>query len=314
MRIGSCIIRALAGIAVVLAATACQNKELDRLLEEEKTGNVYIRINWSDEQTPPTSYGMRINLFGLDGSSHYGIDDVPYSGSYINLAVGSTHRTLTYSYYGNNINFSNQSDPTLVEAYGPTTSRPTYTALYPGETTIGEPTGYLYVGENPRYTVLETDEDQYIDLWPADRLYTYTFEVRGVQGVNYISSTRGELSNMANAYFIGAAQRGTTPHTICFSASVDKPTNRIIGSFRTFGRINATNNFTIEVEYPASITSGLIQRTWDVTTQIDNETNYHIIIDNSEIEVPNEPTDPGKGGGGWDVDVDDWKEVVVPLG
>lgn len=308
------IIRILPLALALITMVACQNKELDRLIEDEKTGNVYIRINWSDSQTPPASYGMRINLFALDGGGNYGIDDIAYKGAYINLAIGSTHRTITYSYYNNNINFSDQNNPVGILAYGSTASRPTYTALFPNETVVGEPTGYLYVGENPSYTVIESTEDQYIDLWPEDRLYTYTFEIRNVKGVENISATQGVINSMANSYSIGSAKRGTTPHALCFSAAPDKSTSRIIGSFRTFGRVNAANNFTIDIRYPASITSGLIQRTWDVTGQIENETNYHIIIDGSDIEVPYEPTDPDDDNGGWDVNVDDWKEVVVPLG
>lgn len=298
-------------VALMFAATACQSKEPDRLWEEEER-NVHIRINWSSDQTPPVSYGMRINLFSFDGAPDYGIDDVPYTGCTVSLPAGTTHRTLAYSYYGNNLNFRGQHNPEQVEAYGSTVSRTTYSALYPDEITVGEPTGYLYVGENARYTVLDTGEDHYIDLWPADRLYMYTFEVRNVQGVKNISSARGAIAGMANAYFIGALRRGTENHTLCFSASPDVATSRITGSFRTFGRVDATNNFTIEILYPASITSGLIQRTWDVTSQIGNETNYHIMIDGSDIDVPDEPKNPG-GNEGWDISVDDWEDVVVPL-
>jgi hypothetical protein len=53
-----------------------------------------------------------------------------------------------------------------------------------------------------------------------------------------------------------------------------------------------------------------------VTGQIDNGTNYHIIIDDSEMEIPDEGGGDNGGGeqtGGWEVDLNDWNDVTVPL-
>jgi hypothetical protein len=85
---------------------------------------------------------------------------------------------------------------------------------------------------------------------------------------------------------------------------------KIVGSFRTFGRLDAENNFTIEILYPSN-TSGILQYTWDVTGQIDQAGHFDIVIENPEkIVIPDEG---GESASGWIVDVDKWEDETVPL-
>ena len=303
-------ILSLSFLALSLVFGSCQNKDL--CYEHAGTphkGDTEIRIHWDGIAAPPVANGMRINLFSLDEFPAYGIDDVPYTGTTVNLRYNSEVRTLAYTYRGNNIYFRNQLDADLIEAYCGAMTRATYTRSYPDERTVAEPQGVFYAGENARYTVLEDDPERVIDVYPDNKLYTYTFEVRNVKGAQFIRETRGACSGMSDAYFLGSGTLADFPATILFNASVDAATDRIVGSFKTFGRLDTNNHFTIEALFP-SHTNGIIQKTWDVTSQIDNGTNFHIIIEDSEIEIPDEG---GEDTGNWIIDVGDWEDVTVPL-
>ncbi|MFV0328027.1 MAG: hypothetical protein ACK5LF_27265, partial [Bacteroides xylanisolvens] len=133
----------------------------------------------------------------------------------------------------------------------------------------------------------------------------------GVSGTKFISATRGAISGMSNSYYLNSGTLSTTVSTLLFNATADVSGSMITGSFRTFGRIdNTTNNFTIEVLYPSS-TGGILQKTWDVTDQISNGTNFHIIIEDSGIDVPDEGG--GGTGGGFEADVEEWEDEVIEL-
>lgn len=296
-------------LAVLL--TACQNKELGEF-GYGVTGvtSVDVRINWEPGQPSVTANGMRISLFSLDADiPHYGLADVLYTGAPALLRDYASYRTFAYTYQGNNIYFRNQLNPERVEAYCSPTTRATYSRSYPEETTIVDASGEFYVGEHAGYTVLPRVEGQSIDVYPVNKLCTYTFEVRDVEGAEFISDTRGAISGMSSSFFLGTNSLSDSPSTVLFNAVKDVSGKRITGSFRTFGRLNATNNFTIEILYPSN-TGGIAQYSWDVTTQINNGTNYHIVIDNSGVVVPDEG---GADASIWQITVDDWKDVTVEL-
>jgi len=305
------IIRTVALLALVSAGVSCQNKRLDDIATppDLTRADVNVRINWTAGQHPDTVDGMRIDIFALDGTPDYGKADVAYNGGAVKLSKGSTYLTYAYSYIGNNVQERNESDRNLIEAISAPLVRATYARAFPDEPTISGIIGSMYVGENPSYTVQDTSDPQYIDIYPQDVVKTYTFEIRNVQGVEFISATRGGISGMSASYFLATQSLSTSPSTLLFDATANPSQNTITGSFRTFGRLNATNNFTIEILYPSS-TNGIMQRTWDVTGQIDNNTNYHIIIDGTGVVVPDE------GGGTtsvWDVNLNDWNSTTVPL-
>jgi hypothetical protein len=303
------IVKILALAVLMFVGLSCQNKRLDDLMTDPLLVDVNVRINWSAGQIVPTADGMRINIFALDGAADYGKADVPYSGAPVKLKTGATYLTYAYSYIGNNVHFRNESSRTLIEAFSSPLVRSTYSGLFPDEATVGGITGSMYVGENASYTVLKTSEPQYIDVYPEDVVKKYTFEVRGVKGAEFISSTRGGISGMSASYFFATRQLAATPSTLLFDATVDVAAGTITGSFRTFGRLDAINNFTIEILFPSN-TNGIMQKTWNVTYQIDDNTNYHIIIDDSGIEVPDEG---GGTTGAWEVNVNEWNDNTVSL-
>lgn len=302
-------------LSAVIMIASCQNKDLGELEQDGSyLGPVEIIFDWLDKPSSeiPTKDGMRVNIFAIEeGVFDYGVDDIGYMGGVVKLLFDKKFRTLSYSYHGNNIYFRNESDPELIEAYCNTMNRATYSRSYPDEATYTEPQGFFYVGKHDMCHVVE---GAVINIIPESRIYTYTFEVRGVKGAEYISETRGAISGMSSSFFIGLDMRSQTSTTLLFNASVDKENEKIVGSFRTFGRLETDNFFTIEVLYPSKTNNGIIQCTWDVTPQIDDNKNYHIIIENSGIEIPDEDLKEEEGDdSGWKVDLGDWNDEEIIL-
>ncbi len=300
-------------LAWAALAVSCRNKDLVDPVQGGPA--ITVRINWATGLNVPTRDGMRINLFSLDeGVHHYGRADVPHHGAQVRLSVGTSHKTFAYNYSGNNVQFSNEEHPERIEAKVGAKVRSTYSRAFPDQTTIDEVRGDFHVGINDSYTVINIPDEQYIDVWPANAVITYTYEVRNVRGARYISEARGGIAGFSASYNLATGALADSPSTVLFDGQANPSDNTITGSFRTFGRLEMTNDFTIEILFPSAMPgNGIIQRTWDVTGQIDDNVNRHIIIDGSDIDIPEPPGDPGDDTGGWQVDVDDWEDVTVPL-
>lgn len=299
-------------VLLAVATVSCQNKELHDRTDMSGV-NVTVRINWETGLTIPYTDGMRINLFSLtQGVANYGRADVTWSGGRVRLQEGASYITYAYNYVGNNVLFRNETDPAKIEAASPALSRATYSRVFPDEPTISGISGDMHLGVNSSYTVLATAGQQFIDVYPRDIVVTYTYEIRGITGAQFIRAARGGVSGFSASRFLATGALSETPSTLLFENSqVNAGAGTITGSFRTFGRLDTDNNFTIEILYPSNTPGGgIMQQTWNVTPQIGNDTNFHILIDNSGIDIPDEGGDDADG---WDVDLKDWNDVNVPL-
>lgn len=294
------------------AAVSCRNKELyDR--NDPAMIDVAVRINWTAGLSVPYTNGMRINLFSLTGGvADYGRADVRWGGGTVRLRREASYIACTYNYVGNNVQFRNETHPALIEAASPALSRATYSRAFPDEPTVGGITGDMHLGVNPSYTVSATAGQQYIDVYPENIAVSYTYEIRGITGGAFIRAARGGISGFSASRFLATGSLSATPSTLLFENSTVNPSaGTITGTFRTFGRLDTDNNFTIEILYPSNTPGGgIMQRTWNVTPQIAGGTNFHIVIDPSGIDIPDEG---GEDADGWAVDLNDWNNITVPL-
>lgn len=294
-------------LTIALLAASCENKDL-YYGGPAPVQAVRVVFDWQGQYKP--AEGMRLNIFSLNDMPRYGIEDMNSDSTTIKIDIGSKVATLAYSYLGNSVYFRNEGTLASIEAYTNPTSRASYTKTYPDEITYAEPAAYFYVALNPSFDIVESTDTLIIGLKPINVIKTYTFEVRNVQGIQFVSDTRGAINGMGNSIYLSTRALTAVPSTLLFDASADKATNRIIGSFKTFGRIGtALNRFTIEILYP-SPTGGIMQKSWDVTDQTSIPGNYHIIIDDSGIVVPDEGGEPDSG---FVVDVGDWETETIEL-
>ncbi|MDR1005067.1 MAG: DUF5119 domain-containing protein [Prevotellaceae bacterium] len=315
------IYRALLPAVLLLGmlAVSCTNKDLwwggaNAGVDRQKTAVVF---EWTDAPAGYTPRGtMRTNLFSRTPEfASYGVSDLSaVNGGTMYLPVGASYNSVAYSYNADaKVYFRNENDSANIEAYTSTMSRTTYTRAFPEERTVASIADNVqfYVGWLSRFDVVKSEVPDTMVFVPHNVLHTCFFEVRGITGAENITDSRGALSGMSPSYFLMRRELSSTPVTLFFASSVEVQTGSIHGSFSTFGRLDTENNFTIEILYP-SATDGILQFTWDVTGQMietDENGDYHILIDGSDIVVPNEGT--GESGGGFDADVNDWKEETI---
>jgi hypothetical protein len=320
---------------------SCVNKEL--LTDERLPGlTVKVAIHWDDDEIstrPPQ--GMYLNLLSQSPAfPDYGRDVVENDQflndeyKYIRLPYSGSFLSLCYDYYGSkNVYFANE-DNELVEAYCVSMSRSTYnTRVDPpdDEQTVGEP-GIFYVDRvNPFEVISPTANLQdtiTLSFYPQNVMQRFTFKIRNVIGAKRIADARGAMSGMSASYFIATGNLSSYASTILFGDNVDwdwdendEADGWITGSFYTFGRLDASNNFTIEI-----LTQGehYFYHTWPVTDQMIAAINsnharpdgYDIIIDNDPDTGLPEIVDQGdtsSGGAGFDVTVEEWQNEKVVL-
>lgn len=297
-------------IPLVFAVSSCKNKDLcyDDHLDKQ---DVNVVIHWKDGAVKPAK-GMMVNLFPLGNSPKYGMAQLPADGGPVKLVEGSAYFSLCYDYYAENIYFRNEYNADEIEAYCSPMVRATYSRNNPGEHTVTEPDFPFWVDRVDNFPVDGND----LHFYPDNVVEVFTFEIRGINGAQHISATRGGIGGMSGSYFLSDGTLSAAPTTVLFDAKKDGANGKITGSFRTFGALNSqTNKFTIEILYPSQ-NDGIIYASWDVTDQVRSALHIpgtpDIIIENRGEIPPIEPDDDDKGSG-FDADVERWEDVYVPI-
>lgn len=314
--------RILTIIVGALLLASCQHHPL-WWGEEEATTPINLVIHWEGELAGmEPARGMRAHFFSLDDASNQGKADFPATGGRINPAHGSRLLTLAYHYYATNIYFRNDTEHDRFEAYFAPVTRETYSRAFPDQYTVASSADDFFVGVNEEYTVAGEGQPSNgdINIYPRSVLVTYNFIIKGVKNARAITETRGAITGMSGSYLLTQHRVIEGATTLLFSATKDGANNQITGSFRTFGKLDARKDFTIECIFPTATGTGYITRTWDVSSQVDIDTpvdkdnsTYEIIIEasDSDIEIPDPET--GDGGSGFDIDVNDWPDEPVPV-
>jgi hypothetical protein len=303
----------------VAGFASCRHKDL--WWGEYDAAPINVAIHWEGElEGKEPVKGMRVHLFSLDENPHYGMADHPAEGGPVHLIHGSRHFTVAYHYHASSIYFRNDTDMDNLEAYFAPVSRGTYSRAFPDQYTVASTPDDFYVGVNEDYTVADSGQPSNgdIHIWPESVLVTYNFIVKGVKNADDMSEARGAITGMSGTYLLTQQKAGTSATTLLFSATKDGENDCITGSFSTFGKLDdLRKDFTIEIIYPSATGTGYITRTWDVSDQVDidtpvdnDPTTYEIVIENAEIEIPRAGS---SGGGGFDIDVNDWPDEPVPV-
>lgn len=301
---------------LICCLCSCRHKDLWYGEDTSERQSVTVIFDWPADAVKPSN-GMRVNLFSRNTHPDYGRVDMGGNGGTLSLPVGADYLSVSYNYHGNQMLFSDQHDPQQIRVSCSSLARSTYNQAFPLESTYTQPDADLWAGHISSFPIVRSESPLEMIFEPLNVVKTYTFEILNVVGTEFITDTRGAISGMSNCYYLGTQRYCSDPATIFFAATADKANHRITGSFRTFSRQSMANIFTIEILFQ-STDGRIIQQSWDVTPQIEPDGHYHIRIEDSGIEVPDETggEDPGGDGwgvDGWGVDVKDWDRVPVPL-
>ena len=145
-----------------------------------------------------------------------------------------------------------------------------------------------------------------ITLYPAELICTYTYEVRNVKNMEYMTQACGSLSGMAPSIRLADEELGKECVTVPFETNLHPENSTMTGMFYTFGHHEENMEPHMMALYVWYSNKEKFYTTFDVTDQVHSapdKRHVHIIIDNAEFPEPL-PED-----GGFDVEVDDWQEV-----
>lgn len=139
---------------------------------------------------------------------------------------------------------------------------------------------------------------------------TYSFEVKNIVGVDYISSVEAFVTNQAQSTFFGRDEKSQEPATIYFPMEVNHNTHTLKTTFNTFGKLPGESKSYLHILIKDS--GGTEHRiTEDITDQF-LKPNHEIIIDQQVVI----PVPESGGGGGISPTVDQWEDEIhdVPIG
>lgn len=329
--------------ALAFAAAACEHKEL--CYDHPHTVQVDVVFDWIDapEATvgdgvgsmclwfyPVDEAGNRAgdpvyqSLSGMDG----GRVDIPfgryqvlyYNNDYERVLFRGTDWFFTHECYTREGGLletvygkSSTYDAPRVEGTGDEPVRITPDRMWGGSAMDLEITedgvSYWYVrdGETEATTVFNPDNT--LRLMPHKQVCDYTYEIRHVENLQYVTRACAALTGMSGSVFCAEETLGDERVTLPLEAVSDGQ-SAITGKFCTFGHDeqNAERHYlTVYVWCGDGSTYWYAN---DVTDQVDgaaDKRNVHIVVDS--LKLPK----PIVNGGGFQPDVEEWETVDVPV-
>ena len=327
----------ISSLSLLLLVTACEHKEL--CYHHPHTAQLQVEFDWSyapdaernnevegmclwfypvDEAGTQTGEPMRYDLAGMKG----GTVEIPvgrYQVLYYNndyevvqfRGVGDFWQQECYTREGSLFEpvFGNASY-SAPRAKGTEEERVVITPeMMWGDHAMNvdireKGLSYWFVrdGETER-TTIERDELR-LTLMPHEQICRYTYEIRNVKNVGYVTQMSASLSGMSGSVFCASEQVEDEAVTLPFEASFDEQTH-IVGDFHTFGH-HPENDERHKLALYVWLNDGSKWLyTFDVTGQVDeapDKRRVHIVID--ELSLP----EPIGDDSGFQPTVDGWIE------
>ena len=155
-----------------------------------------------------------------------------------------------------------------------------------------------------------------VTLYPLSFTYLVRYEVE--EGAEYVALARGALAGMARGVNLGNGRTSADEATVLFDAQVtDFGAQALVKSFGVpdypnpnYGRGAQQYGLNLEVR----LTDGSIKQfELDVTDQVEKHPHGGVIVVGG-IKVEKPAPDVGGGGGGFDIGVEGWGDVIdIPL-
>lgn len=143
--------------------------------------------------------------------------------------------------------------------------------------------------------VIKTTAETVVESW--------TVEVDGITGMEWVGSVSMMLSGQVSSNFISTNTRSTDPVAIYFDVvSAQRRNSVMMSRFETFGREKTSGDKALLSILFVDVQGHPYMYNFDVSDQMENNPKQHIII-RGDINIPKPEI-----GGGFAPVVDDWKE------
>ncbi|MBQ2026908.1 MAG: DUF5119 domain-containing protein [Alistipes sp.] len=303
---------------VALVSVACQRRPM-----EEHYMRVYLNleidkdvVNYEVKDKEPGL--MRVVFFDSMTGRYLSHDFVPHTGGYIfapygdvdmvlyNLEAGETRIRNYYVWsdieaYTNEISEQQRSRFTrYLQSRGET--RPSYDDIRvtPGHLFVASERG-LHI---PRYY----DGVYIINATAKTVVESWTVEVEGIEGMEWVGSIAMMLSGQVGSNFIATNTRSTEPLAIYFDIfSAQRRSTVLESRFETFGRELTSGDVALLSILFTDTQGHPYMYNFDVSEQMVNNPKQHIYI-NADINIPKPEI-----GSGFRPEVEGWKEYEYDI-
>ena len=304
-------------VVAALISVACQRRPmedmylkvyLDLTIEEEIVNYDYVDPGL-----------MRVAFFDAETGEYLSHDFVSSKGGYIlapygdvdmvvyNIEAGETRVRNYYVWsdveaYTNEIS-EQQRSPFTRYLQSRVETRPSYDD-------IRVTPGHLFVASERNIHIPQhITEDVFIIKTTARTIVeSWTVEVNGVTGMEWVGSVSMMLSGQVGSNFIATNTRSTDPLAIYFDAiSAQRRSASIMSRFETFGREKTSGDAAMLSILFIDIAGHPYMYNFDVSDQMEDNPRQHIVI-NGDIDIPKPEV-----GGGFAPTVDDWKEFEYDI-
>ena len=300
-----------------LLSVACQRRPM-----EEQYLKVYLDLH-IDKNVTNYEVGdpglMRVVFFDAVSGQYLSHDFVASTGGYIfapygdvdmvvyNLEAGNTHVRNYYSWTGIEA-YSDEADEQQRSRFtrylqSRVDTRPSYDNIHVTP-------GHLFVAREKNIHIPQhITEDVFIITTTAKSVVeSWTVEIEGITGMEWVGSVSIMLSGQVGSNFIATNTRSTEPVALYFDIISAQRRNTVLSSrFETFGReLTSGDTALLSILFTDQFGHPYLYN-FDVSDQMENNPEQHIVID-GEIIIPKPEV-----GGGFKPDVEDWKEFEYDI-
>lgn len=299
---------------MALVAVACQRRPI-----EEEYLRVYLNLNLDKNIT---NYNlregepglMRVAFFDHITGDYLSHDIVSDEGGYIFAPYGDVDMVV-YDLETSQTFVKNAYSWQTMEAYtdeiseqqrrsfsrylqSRVDSRPSYDEirLTPSHLFVARETN-IHI---PRHI---TNDAFVINTTAKSVVESWTVEIKGVTGVEYVGSISMMLSGQVATRYIATDTPSTKPVALYFDGVETRRGESTLHSrFETFGREKTSGDQALLSILFFDVAGHPYMYNFDISNQMENNPEQHIVIE-GEINIPKPEV-----GGGFNPEVDDWKE------
>lgn len=303
----------------VLVSVACQRRPI-----EEQYLKVYLDLkidkNITNYEVKDNEPGlMRVAFFDAMTKEYLSHDFVSDKGGYIFAPYGNVDM-LIYNIDAGETRIRNYYVWDNVEAYTDEISEMQRSKFLrylqsrvetrPSYEDIRVTPGHLFVAHKQNVYIPQhiSEEALVISATAKTVVESWTIEIDGIEGIEWVGSVSMMLSGQVGSKFIATDQISADPIVIYFDVVTASRRNAVINSrFETFGREKRSGDVALLSVLITDRAGHPYMYNFDVSDQMENNPDQHIVI-HSAINIPKPEV-----GGGFAPEVDDWNEYIYDI-
>lgn len=303
-------------VAAAISGTLCSCRHKELYYPSSPTAEVRVRFDWS-AAPGARAEGMVAFFFPEQGGAPLRYDfadpsggtaDIPW-GSYRVIYLNNDTETILLRGTDSYATFEIYTRPTSVGETMSTRSEPR--GANPGAEPVVLAPEQVWGGSLTGVRLAPGLEQPHTLVLPVHpKVCTYSFEVRGVENLKYVSSAGASFSGMSGSLFMGDGSASGQGSMVPFPADSDGK-SVITGSTFTFGPSAEAGAAHVLTLYLILADGSKFYYRFDVTRQVNgapDRRHVHIVLDG--LPLPK----PIVNGGGFHPSVEDWETEEIPLG